>query len=176
MYTFLIYFMDITNVIWVPYIGEVSLGLAIIVILAILNIILLFTVIHAHTRITRMVGRKNSFNIEDAIIELAKELDDLNEFKEKSEEYHKNVEHRLKKSVQSIETKRFNPFKGTGTGGNQSFASAFVNENGDGLILSSLYSSDRMSVFAKPVQSFESSFELTEEEQSALDEARAKVV
>ena len=113
--------------------------------------------------------------IEDSIIELAKELDNLTEFKDKAEEYHKLVEQRLRKSVQSIETKRFNPFKGTGAGGNQSFASAFINENGDGLILSSLYSSDRMSVFAKPVQGFTSSFELTEEEAAALEDAQKRV-
>lgn len=114
--------------------------------------------------------------IEESIIELAKELDNLTEFKDRAEEYHKLVEQRLRKSVQSIETKRFNPFKGTGSGGNQSFASAFINENGDGLILSSLYSSDRMSVFAKPVQGFISSFELTEEEQAALEDAKKRVV
>lgn len=167
--------MNLASVVQIPVLGEMSIELLIIATLGILCLILLFVVIHAHRRITRMLRGNNTMTIEESIIELAKELDNLTEFKEKAEVYHDLVEKRLRKSVQSIETKRFNPFKGTGAGGNQSFASAFINENGDGLILSSLYSSDRMSVFAKPVQGFTSSFELTEEEAAALEDAQKRV-
>jgi hypothetical protein len=168
--------MNLASVVQIPILGEMSLELLIIFSLILICIILVGFVTQAHRRITRMLRGKNTMTIEESIIELAKELDSLTEFKEKAEVYHELVEQRLRKSVQSIETKRFNPFKGTGSGGNQSFASAFINENGDGLILSSLYSSDRMSVFAKPVQSFTSSFELTEEEQAALDDAKKRVL
>jgi plasmid maintenance system antidote protein VapI len=167
--------MNLASVVQIPALGAVSIELLIIIGLAILCLILAMYVIHAHRRITRILRGNNTITIEDSIIELAKELDTLTDFKERAEEYHAQVEQRLRKSVQSIETKRFNPFKGTGAGGNQSFASAFINENGDGLILSSLYSSDRMSVFAKPVQGFTSSFELTEEEASALEDAQKRV-
>lgn len=167
--------MNLASVIQIPVLGDISIELLIIIALSLLCIILLFVVWHAHRRISRILRGKNTLTIEESILELAKELDSLTNFKERAEEYHKDVEERLRKSVQSIETKRFNPFKGTGTGGNQSFASAFINENGDGLILSSLYSSDRMSVFAKPVQNFTSTFELTEEEAEALENAKNKV-
>ena len=167
--------MNLASVIQIPVLGDISIELLIIIALSLLCIILLFVVWHAHRRISRILRGKNTLTIEESILELAKELDSLTNFKDRAEEYHKDVEERLRKSVQSIETKRFNPFKGTGTGGNQSFASAFINENGDGLILSSLYSSDRMSVFAKPVQNFTSTFELTEEEAEALENAKNKV-
>jgi hypothetical protein len=70
---------------------------------------------------------------------------------------------------------RFNPFKGTGDGGNQSFSTAFVSEKGDGAIISSLYSRDRVSIFCKPLASFESSFELTDEEKEVLEAAKVKL-
>jgi hypothetical protein len=143
-----------------------------IVLLCAFCLILLIMISMQNRRISKLLVGKRSISIEDSIVELAKEIDRLNEFKEGSEQYLKTVEHRLKKSVQAIETKRFNPFKGTGAGGNQSFACAFVNENGDGLILSSLYSSDRMSVYAKPIENFKSSYELTEEEENALVNAK----
>lgn len=139
-------------------------------------VILLILFINQHRRLNRILRGKNTLTIEDSIIELAKELDTLNEFKEGSEEYLKLVEQRLRKSVQGIETRRFNAFKGIGAGGNQSFACAFVNENGDGIILSSLYASDRMSVFAKPVEEFKSTYELTEEEEQALQSAKKKAI
>lgn len=145
-----------------------------IIVLALFCITLLFLFISQQRRITRLLRGNNTITIEDSIIELAKELDTLAEFKSEAEKYFAVIERRLRKSVQAIETKRFNPFKGTGAGGNQSFASAFVNELGDGLILSSLYSSDRVSVFAKPVQKFKSQYELTEEEEQALTDAESK--
>lgn len=82
---------------------------------------------------------------------------------------------KIARSAQSVETIRFNPFKGTGSGGNQSFATAILNENGDGVILSSLYSSDRVSIFAKPVAKLTSTHELTEEEAHALKVAATKL-
>ncbi|HEY1036984.1 MAG TPA: DUF4446 family protein [Candidatus Paceibacterota bacterium] len=153
---------------------NLSIEMIAIIVLALFCITLLFLFISQQRRITRLLRGNNTITIEDSIIELAKELDTLAEFKSEAEKYFAVIERRLRKSVQAIETKRFNPFKGTGAGGNQSFASAFVNELGDGLILSSLYSSDRVSVFAKPVQKFKSQYELTEEEEQALTDAESK--
>ena len=143
-----------------------------VLIIGTLCLLLLCVVWREHRRLNRLLRGKNTMTIEDSIIELAKELDGLTDFREESEKYFEMVERRLRKSNQAIETRRFNAFKGTGAGGNQSFACAFINENGDGLILSSLYSSDRMSVFAKPVEKFISTFELTEEESEALESAK----
>ena len=65
---------------------------------------------------------------------------------------------------------RFNPFKDVG--GTQSFAVAIVNEEGDGVVFSSLYSRDRMSVFAKPISKGTSDVELTTEESTVVEEAK----
>lgn len=156
-------------------INQITPGLIALVALGLLSLILFCLFIYEHRRVSKLLRGKGSMSIEESILELAKELDNLIEFREQSEEYLKLVEMRLRRSIQTIETKRFNPFKGTGAGGNQSFASAFLNENGDGLVLSSLYSSDRMSVYAKPVEKFASEFELSEEEQDALEHAKTEV-
>ena len=71
---------------------------------------------------------------------------------------------------------RFNPFKGTGGGGNQSFAIALTDEKGDGVILSSLHARDRISIFAKAVQSGKSELGLTDEETTALTKAHGKAL
>lgn len=88
------------------------------------------------------------------------------------EKYLETVERRLRKSVQSVHTVRFNPFKGTGAGGNQSFATAFLNEHGDGVVISSLYSRDHVSVFSKPVKKHASEYEFSNEEKEALGGAK----
>jgi hypothetical protein len=77
---------------------------------------------------------------------------------------------RVKKGIRNIETIRFNPFPGEGS--NQSFATALINDEGDGIIMSSLYSRERMSIFAKPIQGGKSEHELTEEELEVLSRAK----
>jgi hypothetical protein len=49
-----------------------------------------------------------------------------------------------------------------------------LNEEGDGVVLSSLYSRERMSVFAKPIKNKKSEYELTVEEKAVLDQAEIK--
>ena len=89
------------------------------------------------------------------------------------EEYLLSVEKRLKKSVQSVSTVRFNPFKGTGSGSNQSFSTTFLNEERDGVIISSLYSREHISVYSKPVVKGASEYELSDEEKESLEKAKA---
>ncbi len=69
-----------------------------------------------------------------------------------------------------METIRFNPFPDQGS--NQSFAVGMLDEDGDGVVFSSLYSRERMSIFAKPIKNGKSEYELTAEEKNVLDKAR----
>jgi hypothetical protein len=87
------------------------------------------------------------------------------------QEYLLTVEKRLKKSVQAVNTVRFNPFKGTGSGSNQSFSTAFLNEERNGVVISSLYSREHISVYSKPVVAGKSEYELSDEEKESLDKA-----
>jgi hypothetical protein len=113
--------------------------------------------------------------LEDSIANAKENLEKLNLFQRESSLYFKNIEKRLHRSLQAIETIRFNPFKGTGDGGNQSFSTAFVSEDGDGVVISSLYSRDRVSVFSKPLKKFESNFELTEEEKEVIGTSKTNL-
>jgi len=126
-------------------------------------------------KINRMLGQSGAKNIEQSLVSIHQNLAELKTFRSELEKYLESVERRVRQSVQSVETLRFNPFKGTGDGGNQSFATSFVNENGDGVVVSSLYSRERVSVFSKPVKAFTSEFELTEEERTVVDSAHKKL-
>lgn len=132
-------------------------------------ILLLVWVIRLEIKIHKLTSGKNGISLEESILDAHKSIKDLGEFQKDSIEYYKDIEKRLSRSIQSIETIRFNPFKGTGEGGNQSFCTTFLSENGDGVVISSLYSRDRISIFSKPLIKFESKFELTPEENETLD-------
>ena len=76
------------------------------------------------------------------------------------------VDSRVKRSVQWVETVRFNPFKDQGS--NQSFSTLLVNEHGNGVLLTGLYARDKSSVYAKPIKAHQSLYELSQEEQELL--------
>lgn len=123
------------------------------------------------SRIKKLLAGKDAGSLEETIVALGKDIRALEKFQGATESYLTEVEKRIKRSIQGVETIRFNAFKGTGEGGNQSFAIALLSENGDGAVISSLYARDRMSIFAKPVKNFSSEFELTAEEQGVIKQA-----
>lgn len=83
-----------------------------------------------------------------------------------------NTEKRLLQAVRKVHTIRYNPF--SDQGGNHSFATTFLSDHGDGVVFSSIYSRDKVSVYAKPIINFKSTFELTAEERQAIEEAQKK--
>jgi hypothetical protein len=76
-----------------------------------------------------------------------------------------------RKAVQRVGLIRFNPFEDTG--GNQSFALALLDRNGDGLIVSSLHARTLTRVYGKAVVGGKSEAALSDEESAALRQALA---
>ncbi len=134
-------------------------------------LVALALIVRLEWRLSKLTRGRHGGSLEDIIKKLNERADESKAFEEDMERYLTAVEKRLRRSIQRVETVRFNPFQGTGEGGNQSFATAFISEDGDGMVLSSIYARDRMSVFAKPVEKKKSKFELTEEEQDVLKAA-----
>lgn len=141
---------------------------------AILGIIILGLLVWLYIlegRIKKLLAGKDAQSLEGTITALGKDIRALEKFQSDTENYINDADMRIKRSIQGVETIRFNAFKGTGDGGNQSFATAFLSENGDGMVISSLFARDRMNVFAKPVKNFTSEVEITEEEATAIKRA-----
>jgi hypothetical protein len=135
-------------------------------------VILIGWIVRIEIKLSRLLRGKDAKSLEDSIVSAHNNLDKLNEFQKESILYFINIEKRLSRSVQAVETIRFNPFKGTGEGGSQSFSTSFLSENGNGVVISSLYSRDRVSIFSKPLIKFESAFELTGEEKEVVSNSK----
>lgn len=146
-----------------------KLEIALFVITGITIIIGIFWVVKTEARLKRFFIGKKGKDLEDTILELSKNLEELKQAKEKTEREIATLYKKSRKSISGLEMIRFNPFKDQGS--NQSFAIGMLNEEGDGVVMSSLYSRERMSVFAKPVKGGTSEYELTNEEKEVLKKA-----
>ncbi len=121
-------------------------------------------------RLKRFFLGKKAKDLEDTIVSLENNVVQLNKTKENMEKDIAIINAKLRKSIRGLETIRFNPFPDQGS--NQSFAIGILNEDGDGVVLSSLYSRERMSIFAKPIKNNKSEHELSTEEKEALKRAK----
>ena len=135
-----------------------------------LFIVLLIWMIRFEMRLKRLFMGKNGRDLEEAMNALVKYAENLEKTQNEINSHLKIVDGKLAKSIRQIETVRFNPFEDAGS--NQSFAISMINDEGDGVVLSSLYARDRMSIFAKPIKNNKSDFELSIEEKEVLNKAK----
>jgi hypothetical protein len=147
-----------------------KLEIAFFVLIGIAVLIGVIWAVVTEKRLKRFFLGKKAKDLEDIIIMLENEITELNKARDNIEKDIAVINAKLKKSIRGLETIRFNPFSDQGS--NQSFAIGMLNEEGDGLVISSLYSRERMSVFAKPVKNGKSEYELSVEEKEALEKAK----
>ncbi len=149
---------------------DTKLQIAFFILIFIILLINTFWILKTEKRLKRFFLGKKARNLEDNIILLGEDIKDLKLAKEKAEKELHIINQKLKKSIRGLELIRFNPFPDQG--GMQSFAIGMQNEEGDGIVMSSLYARDRMSVFAKPIKKGKSEYELTKEETEVINKAK----
>ena len=101
---------------------------------------------------------------------LKKYLDDVREIKRDNAEikaYYTKLDNDIDTCIQKIGLVRYNAFKDVGS--DLSFAIALLDRNDNGVILNGLYGSESSNIYAKPVKSGISKYQLSEEEKTALE-------
>lgn len=148
---------------------NIKLEIAFFVLVGITTLFCIIWIVMTEKRLKRFFLGKKAKDLEDTIKILEESIEKLKNAKEKGEKDIFEINQKLKKSIRGLETIRFNPFPDQGS--NQSFAIGMLNENKDGVVISSLYSRERMSIFAKPIKNGKSEYELSSEEREALKKA-----
>lgn len=123
-------------------------------------------------RLRQLFRGQKGTSLETVLANVQKELERFALSERDQNTYLRNLSTRLAKSLQGVGLVRFNPFREVGS--NQSFATALLDEQGDGIVISTLYTRDKTSVFGKPIIRFESEYEITPEEIEAIAHARAR--
>ena len=144
----------------------------ILIILAIVALLLWIFILNKKIQLLLAggIGR----DIPEAIGELTKRVSALQTFETDTITFLQDLNRRVRKSPQGISLVRFNAFKDGGNGG-QSFALSVLDEEGNGIVISSIYGRGHVGVYSKPITKFESTFELTEEEKEAIKESKKKL-
>lgn len=157
-----------------------SIEWIILIVVNFLLILLLFLMNLANrSKIKRLKSKYYKFmnGLSDVNIEAVLEdcLDKVKGVMEKNKEieYQMNdIERSMYYCVQKVGVVRYNAFDNVGS--DLSFSIALLDNNDDGVVLSSLYSRDSSSTYAKPVSGSKSKYALSAEEIKAIDLAKKK--
>jgi hypothetical protein len=122
-------------------------------------------------RLRRVLPEGESGGIDEILDRQLKSVETLSERVDALNKLHHELEHLSQRAIQKVAVIRYNPF--ADTGGDQSFAIALLDSLGNGVVVSSLHSRTDTRVFAKPIQSGRSKFQLSDEEQDAIKKALA---
>ncbi|MBI2109475.1 MAG: DUF4446 family protein [Parcubacteria group bacterium] len=141
-----------------------------LIILFAITIIIGYYTANTTFRLKRLFKGSSIKDLEKSLVTTEKEIASLRSFREETEKQLKHIAEKVQKGSRGIGVVRFNPF-GKKDGGNQSFSAAFVNQDGNGVVLSSLSIRDRVTIFAKPLTRNESELGLSAEEKKAVQKA-----
>ena len=145
--------------------------LAILILAFFLIVFIIWLTILNH-RFNRLIKGSNKKTIEDSLVNIYKYIDSSNKESQKLNKNIKVLEEKMKKSPRGFGAVNFKAFDGIRSGGSNSFAVAFINDSGNGIVLSTFHARDRVNVFSNEITSFKSEVMLTEEEQAALTKAQ----
>lgn len=141
-----------------------------IAILSFVIVILFGYIVYLDRKVTHLTRGKSGASLEDTIekcIESVKKIEERNEL---ISAHALTLQEKMSHAIRNVSTIRYKAFDQNGS--NQSFSIALVNEEGNGAVISSLHAHERNNTFAKPVQNYTSTYELTEEEEQVLKEAK----
>jgi hypothetical protein len=150
-----------------PYVGTAvtALGIAVLI-LVVIAVVQARRIRRLGKRLDGLTRGEDGRSLEavldahlDKVFGVAREVDDLSARSAM-------LESTGRKAVQRVGLVRFNPFEETG--GNQSFALALTDANGDGLVISSLHARAGTRLYAKSVVAGKSDAALSAEESEAL--------
>lgn len=142
--------------------------------LALVVVLLLVALLVQSARLSRAVREYHELvrdadggrSLHDLLAGNASAVERAGERMAEMESMHGLIDQRTRRSLQHIGLVRFNPFEDTGS--DQSFAIALLDDQRDGIVISSLHGRSNTRVFAKPVSDGGSPHHLSDEESQAI--------
>ena len=148
----------------------ISLELLILIILGVLIISLLAWIISLHVRLSKLSRGAQGISLEKIFTNTLSRVESLDLQTQRLASDSARRDEEFMKSIQGVGFIRFNPFDEPGS--QQSFACALINQHGDGMVMSTLSTRDKMRVFGKKLSNYTAEQELTQEESKALSDAK----
>ena len=147
-------------------------NITIFAIASLIILILTAWIAYLNFRFNRLVKSAHKDNIETSLTEIYSYLEKNHKQNIEITNHLKILDKKISVSPRGLGLVMFKAFDGMKSGGTNSFSLALLNERGDGAILSTLHSRERVNVYSKEIKGFKAQVLLTEEEEQALTKAQ----
>ena len=150
------------------------------IIILIMNFVLFIAVIISNARISKMHKNNKEFmqkigtgkDISEDLNSYMDRIIALEEALSETHSYCKQLENNMKDCMQKVGMVRYNAYNDAGN--DLSFAVALLDEKNNGVVFNGIYSREMSNIYAKPISDGKSTYNLTKEEEEALNKAIKK--
>jgi len=167
-------YMDKLFGISIEWITLIGINFLLILILFLINLSNKLKIKKLNQKYFRLMNGVDGTNLEGVIVDCIEKVNGIVK-KNKEIEYKINsIERNMYYCIQKVGVVRYNGFDNVGS--NLSFSIALLDNNDDGVIISSLYARDSSSAYAKPISGSKSKYALSAEEIQAINIAKKESV
>lgn len=151
------------------YMGYIVIGLTVLV------FILLILVIVNAVKMSKMKKRLDKFmskddvNLEELLVQYTKKLNNLLEHDKEMQTSIEHMEKAVKNCVQKVGVVRYQAIQNMGA--DLSYTVALMDESNNGVVFNGIYGRDGCYTYAKPIEDGKSKYNLSEEEEQAIQKA-----
>lgn len=145
---------------------------SITVILLLMNIVALRSISKLKQKYRKMIRGNDNKNIEEVINKYLDEVEKIKENNDNLMNQYGAITSKLNRSVQKTAVTRYRAFDDVG--GDLSFSLALLDDENNGVILTSIYGRNESTVYAKPIDNGISRYDMSDEEKEVLDIAMLK--
>lgn len=147
----------------------------------ILLVIILFIIIiiygksidRVEVRLKKLTRGIDNTNLEELISSYMDRVEKTTEESEEIKKLYSDIHEKVDKCLQNISVLRFKAFENVGS--DLSFSIAMLDNNKDGVVITSIYGRNESTTYAKPVDKGISRYELSVEENTVLNNAIEKI-
>jgi hypothetical protein len=152
---------------------RVDLVSTIVIALLVVNLLITFGLLISNARLKRKLRKWQSIHTtadlervyDETLVEVASIAEQVKEFSDRVRE----VEAKMNQKISTARILRYNAFPDVGS--DLSFSIALLDDEQNGVVLSSIYGRQESRIYAKPIVHGLSKYPLTEEEEYVLNEA-----
>lgn len=146
--------------------------LSITVISLLMNIVALNSISKLKKKYRKMMRGNDNKNIEEVINNYLDEVEKIKENNDNLMNQFGTITSKLNRSIQKTAITRYKAFDDIGS--DLSFSLALLDDENNGVILTSLYGRNESTVYAKPIDNGISRYDMSDEEKEVLDIALLK--
>lgn len=145
-----------------------DLIVTLLILLGVIVLIETIALLVIHRRyISFMKKLGNGNNVDELLKKYIAEVEEIKKDNYEIKNYYTKLDADIASCIQKVGLVRYNAFKDVGS--DLSFAIALLDGNDNGVVFNGLYGSESSNIYAKPIKNKKSTYQLSQEEEYALE-------